>query len=167
MLWVCTVRCAVQVSVATYLSFKALLLHLGGEEKKMRHSIVTCSSFPRFSSPQWSGNWKQAKGWGHILHRPLHCHFSCHTNEWEWCLFYPLAWFLNVSNSTSYSKIFNNNTIKTLESHKGIVGFFSNKHSDWRQLFNDRLWADTIKHIQKKTKLASTLWVFQLFSKES
>lgn len=126
----------------------------------MLNSTVTCSSFHWLSFPQWSGGWTWAKGWGGILHRPLHCHFSSHMKEWKWCLLYPLACFLSVSNSTSYSKILNSNTIKTLESHNATVGFFSDKHCEWWQFHNFRLQTAAVKHNQKKTKLISTVFFF-------
>lgn len=126
----------------------------------MLNSTVTCSSFHWLSFPQWSGGWTWAKGWGGILHRPLHCHFSSHMKEWKWCLLYPLACFLSVSNSTSYSKILNSNTIKTLENHNATVGFFSDKHCEWWQFHNFRLQTAAVKHNQKKTKLISTVFFF-------
>lgn len=126
----------------------------------MLNSTVTCSSFHWLSFPQWSGGWTWAKGWGGILHRPLHCHFSSHMKEWKWCLLYPLACFLSVSNSTSYSKILNSNTIKTLESHNATVGFFSDEHYEWWQFHNFRLQTAAVKHNQKKTKLISTVFFF-------
>lgn len=128
------------------------------KKKKTWHSIVTYRSFHRFSFPQGRGGWKLAKGQGGILHRPLLCHFSCHMQEWEWCLSYPLAHFLHVSNSTSYSKILNNITTKTSESQNGIVDFFSDEHYEWWQHHNVRL--QRAKHIQKETKLVSKIFVF-------
>lgn len=71
----------------------------------------------------------------------------------------PSGMFPKLSNSTSYSKILNNNTIKNLESHNVIVGFFSDKDYKQRQPLNVRLQAAAAKHIQKKTKLVSNIFV--------
>jgi len=87
-------------------------------KKKIWHGRVTYRSVHRFSFPQGRRGWKLAKGWGGIPH----------VQEWEQCLFYPLACFPGVSYSPSYSQVLNNNAIQTLASHNGIVGFFCDKH---------------------------------------